>query len=229
MVIGSGLHLFSVVVIGPALLILGKMRQRFGTRRVLILRWLLFWLLLNGLFSATQKIGIILKVFHQNQGDERPFEAPVARNQTSPWEVKSRSARSASVWTNEGQSAIAPLHADSWMQQFDSSRFKYDKLQLAGDRQHGEHGRDSSSSSSSSSNLGRSRARRMLMPERAAGSGRAGGDGGGASKDKQSFLMVLFCWTISVGIKIVSACNCCTIILNQFLLLALNKPHDNSS
>lgn len=60
----AGWHLFSAIVIGPALVVLNKLPNRSGSKRVKILSKLLIWLLVNGLFAATQNIGIISGLFH---------------------------------------------------------------------------------------------------------------------------------------------------------------------
>lgn len=76
MFIGSVWHLVSAIVIGPALVVLRRLPNRGGSKRVRILSNLLFWLLLNGLLAATQKIGIIGGVFHAETYPDDPPPPP---------------------------------------------------------------------------------------------------------------------------------------------------------
>lgn len=56
-----------MIFIGPALVVLKKVPNRGGSKRVRILSNLLFWLLINGLLAATYKIGIIEEYFQRTE------------------------------------------------------------------------------------------------------------------------------------------------------------------
>lgn len=88
--IGSLWHLFSAIVIGPALLILNRVPNRGNGKRVKILSNLLLWLLFSALINAVQKIGIIGGMFHaqrtpdfNNSQSPPQFRTIVAPNQST--------------------------------------------------------------------------------------------------------------------------------------------------
>lgn len=69
-----------MIIIGPALIVLSKLPNRGGSKRVRILSNLLFWLLLNGLLAATYKIGIIGGYFQRTEANsEQPPPPPPAQ------------------------------------------------------------------------------------------------------------------------------------------------------
>lgn len=82
MLIGSVWHIISAAIIGPALIVLNRLPNRGGSKRVKILSNLLFWLLLNDLLAATQKIGIINGVFHK--AEKLPASASTSASAPSP-------------------------------------------------------------------------------------------------------------------------------------------------
>lgn len=223
MMIGAGMHLFSVIVIGPALLILGKMRHRFGTRRVLILRWLLFWLLLNGLFAALQEIGIILGVFHARLGNKSFRELPKRlepiskQTETSLDEPTSasRSVRSAPDAYGWPTAAIHPdqgQRVDTWARKLNSSKSKYEPWSPGGPSNTS---RDQlptysmrGNQSSSPSDHDRVQSETGLRNRRTLEQSASRSDHPSATY-QQSFLIVLSCWTVSVGVRIVSGQHKC--------------------
>lgn len=84
LLIGSVWHVVSAIVIGPALKVLGKLPNRGGSKRVRILKNLLFWLLINGLLAAGQKIGIISGFFHAGTNpDDLPPPPPPSSSSSS--------------------------------------------------------------------------------------------------------------------------------------------------
>lgn len=66
MSIAATWHIISAACMGPALLILNRLPNRSRSKRVHILSSLLFWLLLNSLLSATQKLSIITGLFKRH-------------------------------------------------------------------------------------------------------------------------------------------------------------------
>lgn len=132
MFIGSVWHLVSAIVIGPALVVLRRLPNRGGSKRVRILSNLLFWLLLNGLLAATQKIGIIGGIFHAETYPDDPPPPPSSSFHLAA-SNKSASANSSQPGYSGEQKLSAEVREtrisraaklDSWSRQLELARAK---------------------------------------------------------------------------------------------------------
>ena len=202
MVTSAVWHIFSALVITPALLAINKFSNRGGNKRVKILQNLLFWLLVNSCIQATQKTAIVAGVFEADRSrtEEAPRPSPPA--QTSPLSPAADLHQNDSNNSRPTTSASAPtsLVKRRSAQQTDDELFK----QLSEDLQavivDGPTGDDRDG------NIGSSRTGDRSEPGSRPSSGRCKREARHPTdKHQRSAVIIFCCWFLVVALRTVSS------------------------